>query len=246
MSVQRNASRFDFGGSDLPVSVFRTDIQSRQVSAVPLDVSCTGVKLQLGVLLLVHEPIEVEFHSGNAKLSFRVSGQVRWIRNVKKDSLWVVGCALDEELSAEQIQSLSKGGVNDRRNSSRAELNVAVEGQLQTQHKRLPVTLLDVSELGVKISTPHKLDEDERLKLFIKQATGEVEEVLVTVQWVERENDLYVAGCEVTPSFLPKFRRTCKQFVQKTEATQKSCKPLLMYVLSAAIVSLALAWCVWF
>ena len=175
------------------ISVDRNESRPDEYRARLVDLSQSGAKLSVDTELEITDRVTLCLKIPELQLDLRVPGEICWCQSMV-GSRWLLGCQLKPILPADLLAQLTTSRCPDRRNTTRQELQVELQGRSPTHPRPLNVRVDDLSQAGVRIWSPHPLQVGRRVRLYREEFTqrGAAE---ITVQWQCQVCDGHLLGC---------------------------------------------------
>jgi hypothetical protein len=159
-----------------------------------LDLSRLGAKFSLDAEVPLDQIVHVRVVNDGDEMMLRLSGKLCWSQS--GDDWRRAGMQFVSEVSAEEIEKLSREGYLDRRRWPRQPLLIKAMAQRQFDNTSFPVEVIDVSPEGCCLCSTEVAPNTTQLRLiFTAQADGQAI-ASVRVRWQSELAAGYVLGCE--------------------------------------------------
>ena len=234
-AISRKEQRFPIQETDLQVLVHRHDSpDAEECITVPIDLSSNGIKIIVESPLNFEEKVELEFFSeSKPSLNLRFSAEVRWFKEYRGN--WVVGCATEEPINEDFIHQLCIAGGIERRGSARQKTELDAEVQVQGKASRIPVTLLDFSDTGIRFTCKEEVERGQYVKLILRGMTGESIEFTTLARWSKEYDGGHMIGAELLANSQVEFRKTMAERAAEQFPTFRR-RPWLWASVAAAVM----------
>ena len=196
----RSEERFALPTEQLAkVAVVRgDDLQPKTIHGQLLELSCSGVKIQLPTSLGFEETVELHISIDNLNVQTVVTAKVCWARPMDASS-WLLGCSLQDDIPATALDHFASGGYIDRRDSERCRLVYPAVARWELQNSGVSVQIRDFSTGGFCFWCLEPEAQKLRVVLQIKKPEGTVAIIRGKECWRHHTQN---GGCFIGCSFL--------------------------------------------
>lgn len=135
------------------------------LSAMNVDVSREGIRIQTAAELPSGSPVNFEFQSEHNKIIY-VSGTVLWSRMMDRyRGLYESGIEIRGTNTETILQAAPGTQVEEKRHSSRIAISLPVKYRIKKGHFWQNCGAVDVSETGIQLELPHLVSPDSQLDI---------------------------------------------------------------------------------
>jgi Tfp pilus assembly protein PilZ len=165
------------------------------VSAVLLDISTGGAKLQTDVAIPMRDIVMLQLQVPELKRTMTVSGEVCWV-SPTNESKWHLGCSFRPPMPEETLDEFAQHNILERRRHERHQVALRTTARFELSQDESPVWILNISEGGFCILTQRDGVPGERVQLILEPEGCSPIHIRAKAQWQVETDEGIVVGCE--------------------------------------------------
>lgn len=170
----------------------RTDEDTETISAIVVDISPNGFKLETSTSFGFQEKIVVHLPRESGE-TVQTPAEVRWVEPTADGKSWNAGCLVSGCLPPSYIDELANLGVLNRRNAVRHKTKQKAVGKWEMTQQEFPVRIIDVSNHGVGLLLDHEPEIGKRILVKGQNSSS----MTARPVWKKKVDQGYLVGCEV-------------------------------------------------